>query len=158
MPSYSEFAVRWARRRESAGAENFRDDVTRSAEQTAEFRTHLTRGVNPKMRVLSPGAVTTLSASVTGTGVTSLSLNDADGFPLEGQYRIRVSDELMNVTAGQGTTTWTVERAADGTSASTYATGQLVQHMEAWDVEQPFNDWEFGAETVMTCRRIDGGS
>ena len=34
----------------------------------------------------------------------------AAGFPTSGSFRIRIEEELLEVTAGQGTTTWTVMR------------------------------------------------
>ena len=154
--TWSEHAVRWAKRSPMKGGESFEDDVGRMANMPVQFRTHVTRGVAPKMRVRSPGAVTTLAASL-ATGGTSMTVADASGFPLEGRYRLRVGAELMEVTAGQGTTSWTVTRRVDGTSTTgSYATGQAVQHMQAHDVEGAHIDWQFGAETVIQTRLSDG--
>jgi len=156
-PSWSEFAKRWAKRRVLAGAESFQGASARQAEHAAEFRTHVTRGVDTRMRVLYPGKVTHLAGAVTSATSTSLSVASADGFPFEGAHRLRVASELMDVTAGFGTTTWTVARGVDGTTAATsYATGTKVQHMQPYDVEGVHVDWMRGAETVIAGRLSDG--
>lgn len=156
--SWSEHDILWGKRTDGAGSEGPEED-TRRAAQSAEFRTHLTRGIVPKMRLLAPGAVTTLASGVSSATDTSLEVSAADGFPPEGDYRARIEDELVNVTSGQGTTSWTVERGVDGTNAATsYATGTTVQHMEAFDISAAWNDWRLGAETVITAERSDGGS
>lgn len=45
-----------------------------------------------------------------------------------GQCRVRVDDELMLVTAGQGTLSLTVTRGVEGTTAVSHASGALVKH------------------------------
>lgn len=75
------------------------------------------------------GGETTLSAAVDNV-VTTLPVTSAAGFPSgEGQYRIRVGDELMVVTGGLGTTSWTVTRGAEGTTAAAHASGATVRHI-----------------------------
>ncbi len=161
IPAWSQFGVRWVSRRVLAGTESFQGGVARQAELSAEFRTHLTRGISSRMRVLFPGDVTKLTATATGvnlaaTGTTVL-VSNTDGFPLTGKYRARMGSELFEVTAGQGTTTWTVTRGIDGTSAATSnATGTAVQLMQPYDIESARQDWAFGAETVITGRLSDG--
>src|SRR5206468_3506445 len=46
-----------------------------------------------------------------------------------GTFRIRVDDEDMNVTAGQGTTSWTITRGANGTTAAAHSASAPVY----WD-------------------------
>lgn len=80
------------------------------------------------VELLGNGGSTTLSAAVDGV-VTSLPVTSAATFPTgTGQYRIRVGDELMIVTGGIGTTTWTVVRGAESTAAS-HASGATVRHV-----------------------------
>jgi hypothetical protein len=43
---------------------------------------------------------------------------------------VKVDSEIMVVTAGAGTTTWTVTRAADGTTAATHNAGAAVTIVE----------------------------
>lgn len=154
--SWSEYAVRWATVRTLSGLEAFREGVVRRAERSVEFRTHLTRGIGPKMRVLRPAGTAQLTSVVTGATQSTLDVDSADEFPGGGAYRVRVADELMEVTSATAGTTWTVTRGVDGTTAATaYATGQVVQLMQAYDVGQAYIDWEYGAETVIEGVVID---
>ena len=74
-------------------------------------------------------AQTTLSAAVASPAATTLTVTAAAGFPAEAQYRIRIDDELLLVTAGAGTTTWTVTRGIEGTTAATHSNGAAVIHV-----------------------------
>ncbi len=56
---------------------------------------------------------TTLSGAMTAAA-TTLTVASAAGFPTSGTYTIKVDNEYMVVTAGAGTTTWTVTRAPAG--------------------------------------------
>lgn len=62
--SWSQFAIRWAKRRPLSGPEKFDAGTAVQSENLAEFRTHLTRGVDARMRILVPG-VSTKTASAT---------------------------------------------------------------------------------------------
>jgi hypothetical protein len=84
--------------------------------------------VNPK--------ATTLTSSRTA-GQTTMLVASAAGFPGPGNnYYVRVDNEVMQVTGGQGTTTWTVLRGQLGTSAATHASGAPVTALA--------NDWYAG--------------
>ncbi|WP_439947179.1 hypothetical protein [Streptomyces sp. BBFR109] len=74
----------------------------------------------------SKPAATTLSAAVSTTGATTISVTSASGFPGSGNYNIQVDSEVMTVTGGQGTTTWTVTRGVNGSTAATHASGATV--------------------------------
>jgi hypothetical protein len=67
---------------------------------------------------------TTLSASITSSA-TSLTVASASGFPTVPQFRIRIEDELLLVTAVSGTT-WTVQRGVEGTAAVSHTSGLSV--------------------------------
>lgn len=80
---------------------------------------------------------TTLSGNIT-SGATSLGVVSATGSPSSGDFVIMVylltngvasNVELMLVTAGQGTNTWTVTRAQEGTAAVSHAAGEQVSQM-----------------------------
>jgi hypothetical protein len=77
---------------------------------------------------VGPGANTTAGGAMTATQPT-MTVASASGFPTSGTFRIRIDDEEMDVTAGQGTTNWTITRAVDGTTAATHAAGAPVY----WD-------------------------
>lgn len=65
---------------------------------------------------------TTLNGAVTAAA-TALVLTAVTSFPGVGKFWVKVDDELMYVTAGQGTTTFTVARGQQGTKAAAHATG-----------------------------------
>ncbi len=74
---------------------------------------------------LTPG-YTTLAAAITAAGSTSITVTSATGFPSTGNYGIMIDAENMTVTAGQGTTTWTVTRGVGGTTATTHSNAASV--------------------------------
>lgn len=73
-------------------------------------------------------AQTTLSGSMNGV-VATLPATSNTGFPGAAQYRVRVDSEIMIVTAGAGTNTWTVTRGAEGTTATSHSSGAAVYHV-----------------------------
>ena len=76
---------------------------------------------------VGPGASTTNSSAMTA-GQTTISVASAAGFPTTA-FRIRVDDELMNVTGGFGTTTWTVTRGVNSSTAAAHVINSTVM----WD-------------------------
>jgi hypothetical protein len=73
--------------------------------------------VNPK---------TTTQPTATIAGATSVTVTSAAGFPPAGTYYVRIDNEVLGVTGGQGTTTWTVTRGQLGTAAATHAANATV--------------------------------
>ena len=71
---------------------------------------------------------TTLSAAITSTGATSLTVTSSTGYPSTGNFRIRIDSELMLVTGVSGTT-WTVTRGIESTTAAVHSNGALVYHV-----------------------------
>jgi hypothetical protein len=86
--------------------------------------------VNPK---------TTTRTSATNVTQPSITVASAAGFPTSGAYYVRIDNEVLQVTGGQGTTTWTVSRGQLGTAAATHANGAIITALA--------NDWyaSFGA-------------
>jgi hypothetical protein len=72
-------------------------------------------------------ALTSLSAECT-SGATTIQVTSKPPATLEaaGQFHIIVGKEIMLVTGGQTTTTWTVSRAQENTTAEAYATGTSI--------------------------------
>lgn len=68
---------------------------------------------------------TTITVSM-GTGDSSLTVASSTGFP-GANFRIRIDNELILVTAVAGTT-WTITRAQEGTTAATHTSGATVNH------------------------------
>ncbi|HEX6674289.1 MAG TPA: multicopper oxidase domain-containing protein [Actinomycetes bacterium] len=80
--------------------------------------------VNPK---------TTTRPTATNATQTSITVASAAGFPTSGSYFVRIDNEVLQVTGGQGTTTWTVSRGQLGTAAATHAASATVTALA--------NDW-----------------
>lgn len=75
------------------------------------------------------GADTTLNGAITAAQ-TTITVSSASGFPTSA-FNIRIDDEYMTVTAGFGTTTWTVTRAANGSTAAAHVTGQTITQVNS---------------------------
>jgi len=72
-----------------------------------------------------PAVGTVLSGSINNSA-TSITVSSPAGFPSSGSYGIIVGSEEMQVTAGAGTTTWTVTRGYKGTTAVWHPSGAIV--------------------------------
>jgi Tfp pilus assembly protein PilX len=103
----------------------------------------LTPGSSYVCRV-GPGASTTNPSSLT-SGQTTMIVASATGFPTSA-FRIRIDDELMNVTGGFGTTTWTVSRGANSSTATTHASNSAV----IWDDANTSGEisWNYPSKTL----------
>lgn len=84
---------------------------------------------SPVTEFLGVMAQTTLSAGITTTTGTSVSVTSATGIA-PGNY-IQVDSEIMDITAISGTTS-TVTRGQLGTTAATHTNGDTVQEIEDW--------------------------
>jgi hypothetical protein len=71
---------------------------------------------------------TTLNGSITNSA-TSITVSGHSTFPSSAQFRIKIDNEIMIVTGGAGTNTWTVTRGAEGTIARSHADGAIVKHV-----------------------------
>jgi len=76
------------------------------------------------------GALTTLGSAINASQ-TTITVASASGFPASGSFRIRIDDEDMTVTGGQGTTTWTVTRGVNSTTAASHVINQAVNQDDA---------------------------
>jgi hypothetical protein len=90
---------------------------------------------------VGPGASTTLNSAVTAAQ-TSLTVASSSGFP-SSEFKIRIDDEVMTVTGGYGTTSWTVTRGVNGTTAASHASSQTV----LWDDATPSGELSWNAST-----------
>ena len=88
---------------------------------------------------LNPKTTTLGSAMNNSSTTASITVGSAAGFPSSGSYYIQIGTEVMQVTGGQGTTTWTVCRTAAcrlGTPLAAHASGATITAMA--------NDWYAG--------------
>ena len=75
-----------------------------------------------------PETTTTGSLPSNCTG-TTIGVVSASGWPTSGNYGIVIDAERMTVTAGQGTTTWTITRCVNGTASATHNSGAIVNSL-----------------------------
>lgn len=97
-------------------------------------------GASPNGPLSNPssGTSTTTSGTLT-SAATSMTVASHTGFPSSNNYYVAVdtgaSFEIMQVTAGQGTTTWTVVRGVSGPNAGVaHGSGVTVYLMPLGDV------------------------
>ena len=131
--TWTEYDEVWASRTPLGGTETLAAGglLTDAREELAiRYRA----GVTPKMRLLARVEDTTLNGAIVVTDLV-LTVASSDGFPLEGEFTIQIESELLTVTAGQGTTSWAVTRAVDGTTAASHADAITLHRMAVIDIE-----------------------
>jgi hypothetical protein len=79
-------------------------------------------------------AAGTTSAGSLTSSATSFSVTAATNFPSSGNYYIQMAKEIMQVTSGQGTTTWTISRGQLGTTATAHNSGDNIYLLPVGDV------------------------
>jgi FtsP/CotA-like multicopper oxidase with cupredoxin domain len=89
----------------------------------------------------------TTRPTATTAAQTSVTVASATGFPASGSYYVRIDGEVMQVTGGQGTTTWTVARGQLGTAAAAHASGATVTVL-ATDFTAGFTGLPPGAQNL----------
>ena len=110
---------------------------------------------------------TTSRTSATTAGQTTITVASAAGFPTTGAYYVRIDNEVLQVTGGQGTTTWTVARGQLGTTAASHLTGAVVTALAtdwyagftglpagAANVKVTYKGKNCGSTTATTCTAI----
>jgi type II secretory pathway pseudopilin PulG len=70
-------------------------------------------------------ATTTVTGGLTSSA-TTLTVAGSSGFPAAPEFRVTIGSEVLVVTAGAGTTNWTVQRGGDGTSPAAHTAGATV--------------------------------
>ncbi|MEP6909998.1 MAG: hypothetical protein ABI896_06140 [Actinomycetota bacterium] len=105
---------------------------------------------------VGPGAATTLSSAINASQ-TTVTVASATGFPAS-SFRLRIDDEMMTVTAGFGTTTWTVTRGVNGSTAVSHIANQSI----LWDNATTSGELSWNATTkTLTAKGtiyIDGSA
>jgi hypothetical protein len=105
---------------------------------------------------VGPGAATTLASAINATQ-TTITVASATGFPAS-SFRIRIDDEIMTVTAGFGTTTWTITRGVNSSTAVSHVVSQSV----LWDNANTSGELSWNATTkTLTAKGtiyIDGSA
>lgn len=70
-------------------------------------------------------ASTTLNGAI-NAGALALVVRDALDFPSSGTFKVWIDAEAITISAGAGTTSWTVARGSDGTTAASHLDGTAV--------------------------------
>jgi hypothetical protein len=100
---------------------------------------------------LIPRAKTALNGAINDT-VTTITVDADLGISGSTEFRVKVGTEIMIVTGGHGTTSWTVTRGADGTTAAAHSDNDDVRHMGVMDIVSVVNEDERDRYMVLKCR------
>src|SRR5437867_2755688 len=95
-------------------------------------------------------AQTTLTGSIDNvSNPVTFTVTSASGFPTSGSYRVLIGNELFQVTAGAGTTSWTANRPVEQTSIASHSPTDPVTHIltafETNSFRQEYNVVAYGA-------------
>lgn len=96
----------------------------------------------------SNGGAAVVGAGGIDASATTLPTSGRSNLPASGTFRVRVGDEILKVTAGgQSAASWTVERGAEGTTATTHAAGAAIRHvLTAGGLRAALSEVESGGE------------
>lgn len=98
----------------------------------------------PRIEQWANNGASTLDGAINDV-VTSLDVVDASSFPSTGDFKIKINDEIMTVTA-VSTNTFTVERGADDTAAASHSNSDAVTQVISLEgVERAYQD-NYGAD------------
>jgi hypothetical protein len=89
---------------------------------------------------VNPKTTTRTGSTPFTAGTTSLPVASAAGFPSTNGFYIRVDNEVMQVTAGAGTTAWTITRGALTTAGASHAANATITALAT--------DWYAGFSSV----------
>lgn len=78
----------------------------------------------------APDTVTTTVVTGLTSSDSTLTVAASTGFPSVPEFRVKIDSEILIVTAGAGTTSWTVERGADGTNPGAHNGAAAVTLVE----------------------------
>jgi hypothetical protein len=154
VAAWTEYARPWLETEPQPGREPFAADQVR-AQLVHRVRLRFVDGVTPRMRLLLPREHTTLAAAIADGTATAMTVSSAAAFPQEREFRVLIEDEVLLVKAGQGGTTWTVERGADGTTGAAHASGSDVRRLVVLDIDSVRPD-QRRAELHIEAMETDG--
>jgi Tfp pilus assembly protein PilV len=80
------------------------------------------------------GSATTTVVNAISASDTSLTVADPSAFPSTAPFDVKIENEIVRVTAGAGSTSWTVSRAAAGTVAAAHGAGTSTSIVQRIDV------------------------
>ena len=80
------------------------------------------------------GSATSSLAGAMTAGTTTMQVTNGASFPSSNGFRVKVEYEIVRVTAGAGSSTWTVTRGVDGTAAVAHGAGVPTPIVQRVDV------------------------
>jgi Phage tail sheath protein subtilisin-like domain/Phage tail sheath C-terminal domain len=112
--------------------------ILMAATDAAQFRPgdYVTIATSGESLQIMRVATSTVGTTLTNAGgitaaATSMTVASAAGFPTGGNFTILVDTEAMTVTGGAGTTTWTITRGVNGTTAAIHGANASVSYSSA---------------------------
>ncbi len=121
-----------------------------SPEVTHFVQLRYKRSLDTTDRLLAPIESTTLGAALATDDGTSATLTVA--LQPGAAFDIRIEDELINVSAGFGTTSITIARGQHGSTAATHLNGAAVSRLVALDIESILDTDLRNRETIVAAR------
>lgn len=101
------------------------------------------------------GVFTNLTSSIS-SGATSLTVDDPQYFPNTNDFQVVIGSEILSVTGGAGTSTWTVTRAQRDTTASAHLAGAQVTAL-VFTITAGAKDYSLWAAQTLTISRMTNG-
>ena len=80
------------------------------------------------------GSATSSLAGAMTASTTTMQVTNGASFPSTNGFRVKVEYEIVRVTAGAGSSTWTVTRGVDGTAAVAHGAGVPTPIVQRVDV------------------------
>ncbi|HWB57825.1 MAG TPA: hypothetical protein VG479_12880 [Gaiellaceae bacterium] len=80
------------------------------------------------------GSATTTLVNAVDASATSMQVASFASFPSTNGFRVKVDSEIVRVTAGAGSSTWTLKRGIDATLATAHSSGASVSTVQRVDV------------------------
>jgi hypothetical protein len=80
------------------------------------------------------GSATSSLTSAINDSVTTIAVADPSPFPSTNGFRVKIENEIVRVTAGAGSSSWTVKRAVDGTVSAAHGAGIPLSIVQRVDV------------------------
>ncbi len=80
------------------------------------------------------GSATTTLVNAVNASATSIQVASFASFPGTNGFRVKIDSEIVRVTAGAGSSAWTVKRGVDATLAASHSSGASVSIVQRVDV------------------------
>lgn len=121
-------------------------------ESTMDIRVRYADDIFAERRLLVPRNTDVLGAAIANASVTTITVSDANLIPNAKFGHIRIEDEFLTVTAGQGTTSLTVTRGAFGSTAAAHVISTAIIRMGVAEITGIENVKNIKEEMILHCK------